>query len=321
VSNYQFTADLLQDVLFRCGEPLDGASEFQAQALTYLNRAYQCLWTGGAEIGADIHEEWWWLRAPAPGILVLVPPYTNQVTIAAGGVDVAFAEPTPAQESSPYWDLTGWLLAVEGVPDLFRLAVHDEFTHGALDGPFTGASVVEAPAMLTKIVYPLADETLRAISPMRTHQPTARGDYEIRGVDELELDRDTPLTNMPSGVPDLFCPTGERAVRFNRVVGASTRVEYRYLRRPLLLLGGPAEEPIVPIQHRRLLADVACYFLFFDKNDDRADGAVLLAKQGLASMQKEHRLRLQKQGVVGQISPRGATRPPQAMTTSGLRLA
>jgi hypothetical protein len=315
VSNYQFTADLLLDVLFRCGEPIDGSSEFGGQALTYLNRANQCLWTGGAEIGVDLHEEWWWLRAPMPGILTLVPPLPVVVTIAEGGTDVTFL-------TAPGADLTGWLLSVAGVPDLFRITTHPTTVSASLDGPFTGASVIEVDAVATKVVYALADDTLRASSPMRTFQPTARGGYEIAGVDELELDRDTPLTTMPTGVPDLFCPTGERAVRFNRVVMESTRVEYRYLRRPLPLLGGLNEEPIVPIQHRRLLADIACYFLFFDKNDDRTDGTVLLAKQGLAAMQKEHRLRLQKQGgMVGQISPRPSTARRHITTTSGLRLA
>ena len=35
---YQYTTDLVNDALRRASEPIDGSSEFQAEALDYLNK-------------------------------------------------------------------------------------------------------------------------------------------------------------------------------------------------------------------------------------------------------------------------------------------
>ena len=61
MSNLQFSADILDDMLFRAGEPTDGTSEYESKALESLNRAYQALWMGGAELDTTINEDWWWL--------------------------------------------------------------------------------------------------------------------------------------------------------------------------------------------------------------------------------------------------------------------
>ena len=73
MANYTFSSDLVNDILFRAGEPIDGTSDFDSVALQYLNRAYQSVWSGGSEILPQINEQWWWLRKDDQGVLTLNP--------------------------------------------------------------------------------------------------------------------------------------------------------------------------------------------------------------------------------------------------------
>src|SRR5262245_27605140 len=119
VANYRFSSDLLADVLFRAGEfDPDGVSVsgWQAQALVYLNRAYQSLWMGGSEFTqGEVNEDWWWLRAPYPGVLILRPQHEllgSRITSSAT-VSLVDAVGVP--------DYTGWWLSVAGHEDAFRV--------------------------------------------------------------------------------------------------------------------------------------------------------------------------------------------------------
>src|SRR5258708_16843364 len=40
----KFTSEIVDDVLFRCGEPTDGTSDFDVTALNYVKRAYRAIW-------------------------------------------------------------------------------------------------------------------------------------------------------------------------------------------------------------------------------------------------------------------------------------
>ena len=70
------------------------------------------------------------------------------------------------------------------------------------------------------------------------------------------------------------------------------RVEYDYIKRPAALANTPLEEPLVPLEHRHVIADLALAYLFMDKNDSRAAQVLQLAQAGLVTMAGENRARL-----------------------------
>src|SRR5687767_6436270 len=108
---YQYTSDLLADVLYRAGELLDGSSDKQPAALQFLNRAYNSVCMGGGEFNDEINEEWWWLHKDPPGVLVLEPPYTfGTVAVVNNNPLVTFSAPVAQSR-------VGWFLKVEGTPD------------------------------------------------------------------------------------------------------------------------------------------------------------------------------------------------------------
>lgn len=275
-------------MLFRASEATDGTSDFATQALQYLNRAYHLLCQGGSALDPSVREDWWWLRAPSPGVLTLEPQTTNTATATTGSTSVTLG-------AAPAASVAGYIFFVDGHPDMFRVATH---TGGSpsltLDGGYTGVDVVGAACTLRKVAYPLASDVLRPIAPMRVYRHTGLQlrDYKIDGVDLNTMDEYYPLPWLEAGIPDLFAPIGEFTVRFNRY-GLSTpvRIEYEYLKRPAALANTLNEEPLVPLERRSMLSDFATGLLMVDKDDTRATGILEFARRNLLSMALENRNR------------------------------
>lgn len=305
--NLQFTADLIADVLFRAGEPADGTSQYAATALSYLNRAYLGISTGGAELLDNVREEWWWLRKSPPGLLYLLP------LIQPGAVSVVFGT-APATVTATIGStaitfssaITGatiadWFIRIGTHPDIFRIAAHTLGSASAtLDGVWSGTTQT-SPYVTGKLEYPVAADVMRLLSPMRCFQKNTNTDpYKIHEADLEKLETDYPLVSVVAGVPEVFARVSASKVRFNRFSSSTPdiyfRVEYDYLQRPTLLTSpGTAEEPLVPWEWRRILSDWALFWILVDKNDDRAEGIGLAAKSGLTAMAKENQDRLKNQ--------------------------
>ncbi len=301
MANYQYSGDLVDDILWRAGEPTDGTSDFNAVALTYLNRAYQAVWMGGSEIDPSLQEEWWWLRKDPPGVLTLEPRITTgTVNVQNNNTGITFS-------SAPASDLDNWFFQVDDHADVFRISAHTAGAAAAtLDAVYTGDTNATASYKVFKLEYAIASDVLRLLSPMRIYQDSKR---EVDGVPLTELERRYPLYNVQSGVPELFAPITESKVRFNRYGGTSStdfmRTEYDYLYRPADLTDSGSQEPVVPRQFRKTLADAGVFFLFMDKNDNRASAAADLARAGLRAMKRENQHRWASMSrAYGKIMPR-----------------
>ncbi len=304
MANYRYTKDLVDDVLFRGGEAVDGTSDFHAKALEYVNRAYQAVWMGGSEIDPTINEEWWWLRNS--GSLFMAPAVKGSVTVAQGSSAITFG-------SAPMSSLTGWhFKKADGRNTVYKILAHT----GGSPSATLDANYLEASGTVTGIAFKTdmdlggaiggAANLLKVVSPMYSHRAHERG-HEVDGIDLAAMTRTYPVAEIEAGVPTKFAHLSESEVRFNRYradTDTDLRVDFWYLRRPADLTYSTSEEPLLPMSYRRLLADIAAYWLFMDKNDDRADAAILAAKALLKAMQKEHRYRIVRQGNLGQIYPR-----------------
>lgn len=301
MANYTYVSDLLDDILFRAGEPTDSTSDFYAAALRYLNRAYQSIWMGGGELVPEMDEHWWWLRKTTPGVLTLQP------AIATGTVSVTNNSTSITFSSAPAVDLDNWFFQVDGHDDVFRISAHTAAAAAAtLDGVYTGTDAATASYKVFKLEYSLASDVLKVIAPMRGYRD---GEVRVPGMDLVALERDYPLATVDEGVPSAFAHVTESLVRFNRYPGRDStdllRLEYDYLYEPDDLEDGAAE-PVVPRHYRKVLSDVALMFLFIDKNDDRADAIGLAAKAGLMRMARENRNRQNSMstGRMGHLYPR-----------------
>lgn len=275
---YQYTSDLLEDLLFRAGELFDGSSDFQSQALRYLNRSQEALAQGGAEFTPEIQEDWWWMRKSPPGVLTLEPFYD------LGTVTVEYLNPIAQILPPPAESKTNWRLAVSDHPDVFRVLAHtagDPVLH--LDSPYTGPTGGLLPYWLMRTEYDLAPDVMRLLS-VNLNENNPNAPIAAQVVDENTISFE-------------YSGLGEH--------NEAVRVEYEYLFRVPLLLNTTNEEPTVPREWRRLIVDGALFFLFMDKNDNRTDGMGLLLIKGLRAMMREnHHKNAIQNSELGRLRPR-----------------
>lgn len=296
MANYQFSADLLADILFRAGEPTNGNSDFNAVALIYLNRAYQALWLGGTEVEPAVNENWWWLLKEAS--IITTANITGTVQVVNGSAAITLS-------SAPTVSVAGRHLVVTGHPETYVIAAHmGGSTAATLDSIYAGTTDTVAPYTLFQLDYSLASDVLRLATPMRLTQSNGAGtsysrpgrNYQVQGLSNRELEETQPIATVATGIPRFFAQMTEQKVRFDQRTAGRVRVDYTYLQRPVDLTNSASEEPVVPRHYRRLLADIALIFLLIDKNDDRATSLSLVAKAGVRAMALENRMRLQVYG-------------------------
>lgn len=289
MANFATSADLIDDILFRAGELTDGSSDFEAEALRLLNRAYRELYEGGAAFANDFQEDWLWLKKDPPGTLTILP------VVNAGTVSVTKNSTSATLSVAQTDSMAGRFLRVEGHADTFRVSAHTGGTTAlTLDSVYTGATNAAVTYKLMKLEYDLPSDVLRIVSPMRAQ---ALDKAKIEGVHLNQMEHDWPLRDVESGVPTFFAPVTEAKIRFNRYgnsdpAGNFYRVEFDYLFRPADLLNDTGT-PVVPLQYRHVLADMALTYLYATKNDDRFELVGNAAKSGIIAMANENRKRLQ----------------------------
>jgi len=299
MANLKYSSDILEYILFRAGEKVDGTSDLDAQALIYLNSAYKKIWQGGCEFDPAINEDWVWLRASGNIIL--------QKKISTGTVSVTNNSASATLSASQATDVAGWFFKVDGHEGIFKISTHGGSSAAlTLDSVYTGSTNATATYKLLKLDYTLAADAIEILSPMETSFKANRSfvyDGQIAGISLQSV----PYRNeLLSGVPEYFSQIDATTVRFNRYADSDLiRIDYRYKKLPADLTDSGSEEPLVPLRHRHILANIALYDLWTDKNDDRADSVSLVAKQGLKAMAVENQNRLsQMDHTYGKIHPR-----------------
>jgi hypothetical protein len=304
--------ELVDDVLFRAGESV-AQSDWLGKTLDYINRSYRTLCTGSSEFLPEYTDDWWWLRGS--GVLTLEPVRTTgTVTVVQGSATVTFSAAPPAS-------MVGWKLRVATHPEIFTIATHTAASATAtLDSVYTGANATSLYSLM-RVSYPLVATAQALISPMIGF----RGNPRIGGVTPEAMDGLFPLAELQAGVPMAFALEDPQTVRFSHgglTTGQSMRVEYRYRKTVDDLAYLTNSFPLVPLEYRAVLSDMALSYVWLDKNDDRSNATALAARTGLAAMFKENRRKLVKMNTdnIGHlfIRPTARSSPGPLRTASGL---
>lgn len=290
------TQALVDDALFRSGE-IPGASEWDAKAVDYINRAHRAICSGAFEFLPEFVTDWWWMRAN--GLLTLLPIFnTGTAAVTQDNTGITFSV-------APTFDPTGRRFKVDGWGETYVVASGAAGNPNAvLDSPFNGVTNPAALFKLMKTNYTLAANIAAIMSPVTSFKDNPR----LYGVSPERLDELFPLPNLQAGIPYAFALESPSEIRFShggRSDGISVRMEYRYRPTVVDLTYSPTSFPLIPIDHRHVLSDVVTFYLMTDKNDDRAVTIGTSARSTLGAMTKDNTKRMQKMDqFAGMIVPR-----------------
>lgn len=300
MANLTTNSDIINDALFRAGEPINGTSEFLAQTISDYNRTYLAICRGGSELLPDAQENWWWLRSANPGVITLQPAQSLTALVTFNSSSITLS-------SAPSVSLAGWFLqATDQSGDTYRILAHTAGTTGVtIDSAYTGATNAAVNLKAVKLEYSLAGDCRSVFGPMRGYRGAT---FHIHGVELEELEIRYPPARAAAGSPQLFAMVQEQVVRFSHYPGDTAadtqRLDYDYFVIPSDV-GNDSGQPLIPRLWRTVLSDFTTYWLFVNKNDSRAQDALSMAQAGLLAMVKENRKRLGKLGSgFGAITPR-----------------
>ncbi len=319
MANYNTIEDLVDDVLFRSGERESAASssgsDYYGSIVKYLNRAYQMLWNGGGELLPSISEKWWWLQSYGEGTLTLLPVFDNNtVQVTNNSATINFS--SAPQRNASNIAVQGWHFKVNDHADVFRITAHTSGnTNATIDSVYTGDDDTAADFKAFKIDYTLASDVSDLTDAFRAYQSGFTGN-RVEKVSASALKSRWPLEQIGPGVPQNFALIAQQSnvwtVRFSHYGGQADteliRLDYDYTAQPSDLTDA-ATQPAIPRAYRKLLADIALYFVQQDKEDTRAQETLALARSGLQAMAAENRRRnTLTSGAYGRVHARQASR-------------
>lgn len=137
MAQFRTTADILDEILQKAGEPTNGNSDYETLALTYANKVHHAIIGGGSIFSLKVDEAWTWARNRFPIVLELEPAYTTgQLTCTVNDINITFS-------SAPSASLEGWHLQVNGKSTIYKITQHTAASTSAkIDSSFvddTGA--------------------------------------------------------------------------------------------------------------------------------------------------------------------------------------
>lgn len=111
------TQTLKEAVLKVAGELTDGTSDYDDDAVMYLNNVEQGLLAGGNEFGVDVAEPWVWAQAKRPIVIKLQPAVTGAAAMVNGSTSGTFSV-------APASSLLGRHIRFDSTPDVYRIVEH-----------------------------------------------------------------------------------------------------------------------------------------------------------------------------------------------------
>lgn len=161
MANYKTGSDLVAAALNIAGELADGTSNYQADALTYLNLAYKGVLTGGNVFGIDVADPWTWALARRPIIFTMNPAIINvNATVTQFSFNGTFSS-APQNVAGSNISVQNWWLNVGSRDEWFMIKSHAAgSTSFQLDMPYTEQNIIASTAKIVQLDYDLVDDSV-----------------------------------------------------------------------------------------------------------------------------------------------------------------
>jgi hypothetical protein len=355
--NLLTTDDLKANALWLGGEPTDGASDYDAQVLTWMQLVYNTLVNGGTLGTRDVAQaaglyehlvdipttDWMWLRKFPPFAFNTTPAILGASSSAAisgpppeviGTVSLTTGSPGITFSIAPSVSVKGWRLKLltqaPGVafPPITvpRIADHAaNATTATLDAGWPQDTQVASNYVLFQIEYPLPADFLRFVESPAVHGGWISFTPPRLNMGSVEQVGDQfPIQTMSQGPPTAAARMNDTTIQVNRWDTQGYRSEFSYIFQPpaLALAQLPLQEPLVPARFRQVIAIGAAMLIAHDKVDSRTASLSSQFREIIAHMGNEWR---HEQGVGSELAGvhlyrRNGGRRGMLKTASGLPL-
>lgn len=131
MAQFRSSADILDEILQKAGEPTSGNSPFESLAVTYANKVQHAIIGGGSIFNLTVDEPWVWARSRFSIVLELEPAYTTgTVTCTANDINITFS-------TAPSSSIEGWHFQIVGDPTVYKITKHNaNGTSAQIDSSF-----------------------------------------------------------------------------------------------------------------------------------------------------------------------------------------
>lgn len=135
MAQFRTTADILNEILLKSGEPTNGNSQFETRALTYANKVQHAIIGGGNIFNVNVDEPWVWARSRFPIMLELMPAYsTGSAACTLDDINVVLT-------AAPADSLEGWHFQINGTGTVYKIMQHTAGSvNMVLDSAFVDAT-------------------------------------------------------------------------------------------------------------------------------------------------------------------------------------
>lgn len=135
MAQFRTTADILDEILTKAGEPTNGTSNYEADALRYANKVHHAIIAGGSVFSQVVDEAWVWARAKHPIVIELQPAYTSgSCLLTVNDTSITFTVP-------PSVSLQGWHIQANGKSTVYKIVQHTAGeAAAAIDSSFVDSS-------------------------------------------------------------------------------------------------------------------------------------------------------------------------------------
>lgn len=287
MANLATTRDCVDYMLKRSSEKdIDQGSFFQEAALLHLNIAQMELASGCSRLSPNVSVVFSWAKSSDEKSVILLPKATfagasrtqGSITI---GLGVAYST-----------SLTDYNFKFNDSDTVYRIVNHTAGNSVATLDSEVAESTASQSGFAFKTDYTVgSSDILRPVGIFKGYRTNNSGDdtNQVDGITEFDFYREFPVAS--EGEPTHFAVirdnNGTLTVRFNKYPTARSRLSLPYIPIPSDLTIVPDTTPIVPRHHRLTLCELALYYLYSDKNDDRAVASFQSAQVGYQAMLRE----------------------------------
>jgi hypothetical protein len=323
MAGFTTTDDLVTQALWLAGEPTNGQSDYQAQALIWMQLCYDTLLNGGTlgttniAQSAGLYEhlvdipttDWKWLRKFPPFAFNTTPAILGSGAdvsqsggpppIMIGTVLVTNGSPTITFSIAPPVSVAAWRLKLidqaPGVPNppitIPRIVSHvANATTATLDAPWPQETQTASNFALFQAEYPLPSDFVRFCeSPMVQGGWSGLNPPRLAIGDSEQVFDYWPLTEFNQGPPTAAARVTTNTIMLNRWDTPSYRIEFSYIYQPDPLAINIQQEPVVPLRFRNILALGSAMLMAHDKVDSRTGSLSSQFREVLTQLGQEYR--------------------------------